>query len=183
MSNNGREPLYVVRSSRIHGRGVFATRYIRKGTRIVEYIGERISNKEADSRYDDDKMQRHHTFLFTLDEKTCIDGAIAAGGGDASFINHSCDPNCALSGNVILIAARDIEVGEEVTYDYATTDGSDYDEFECSCGAASCRGKVSGHDWMLPDLQLRYRGSFSPYLAKRIAALVNVGAERRAFAL
>ncbi|MEP7047205.1 MAG: SET domain-containing protein-lysine N-methyltransferase [Ilumatobacteraceae bacterium] len=101
----------------------------------------------------------------------------------ADFINHSCDPNCVLSGNVLIVAARDIAVGEEVTYDYATTDGSDYDEFECSCGTSMCRGKVSGHDWMLPELQLRYRGSFSPYLAKRIAALVNVGAERRAFAL
>ena len=101
----------------------------------------------------------------------------------ADFINHSCEPNCEMSGNVILVAARDIMVGEEVTYDYATTDGSDYDEFECSCGSASCRGKVSGHDWMLPELQLRYRGTFSPYLAKRIAALANVGAERRAFAL
>ena len=101
----------------------------------------------------------------------------------ADFINHSCNPNCLLTGNVILVARRDIAVGEELGYDYATTDGSDYDEFECSCGAKSCRGKISGHDWMLPELQLRYRGSFSPYLARRIAALVNVGAERRAFAL
>jgi hypothetical protein len=101
----------------------------------------------------------------------------------ADFINHSCDPNCLLSGNVILVAGRDIAIGEELSYDYATTDGSDYDEFECACGTALCRGKVSGHDWMLPELQLRYRGSFSPYLTKRIAALVYVGAERRAFAL
>ena len=81
MSKNGREPLYVVRNSRIHGRGVFATRYIRKGTRIVEYTGERITNKESDRRYDDTKMKRHHTFLFTLDSKTVIDGAIDKGGG------------------------------------------------------------------------------------------------------
>jgi hypothetical protein len=101
----------------------------------------------------------------------------------ADFINHSCNPNCVVAGNVVLVAGRDIAVGEELGYDYATTDGSDYDEFECNCGADLCRGKVSGHDWMLPELQLRYRGSFSPYLAKRIAALVNVGAERRAFAL
>ena len=101
----------------------------------------------------------------------------------ADFINHSCEPNCALSGNVILVAARVIAAGEELTYDYATSDGSDYDEFECACGTALCRGKISGHDWMLPELQLRYRGTFSPYLAKRIAALVTVGAERRAFSL
>lgn len=101
----------------------------------------------------------------------------------ANFINHSCDPNCVLSGNVVLVALRDIAAGEELGYDYATSDGSDYDEFECTCGTALCRGKVSGHDWMLPELQLRHRGSFSPYLAKRIAALVQVGAERRAFSL
>jgi uncharacterized protein len=101
----------------------------------------------------------------------------------ADFINHSCDPNCVVSGNVLLVAARDIAVGEELCYDYATTDGSDYDEFECACGTVLCRGKVTGHDWMLPELQLRYRGSFSPYLAKRIAALAQFGAERRAFAL
>lgn len=101
----------------------------------------------------------------------------------ADFINHSCDPNCVISGNVVLVARRDILVGEELGYDYATTDGSDYDEFECVCGTVLCRGKISGHDWMLPELQLRYRGSFSPYLAKRIAALVHIGAERRAFAL
>jgi len=101
----------------------------------------------------------------------------------ADFINHSCEPNCVLSGSVILVAARDIAAGEAVTYDYATSDGSDYDEFECACGSASCRGKITGHDWMLPELQLRYRGSFSPYLARRIAALVNVGAERRAFSI
>ena len=84
----------------------------------------------------------------------------------------------------MLVALRDIAVGEELAYDYATTDGSDYDEFECDVRQrAACRGKVTGHDWMLPELQLRYRGTFSPYLAKRIAALVSVGAERRAFAL
>jgi len=101
----------------------------------------------------------------------------------ADFINHSCEPNCVLSGSVILVAARDISAGDAITYDYATSDGSDYDEFECACGSASCRGKITGHDWMLPELQLRYRGSFSPYLARRIAALVNVGAERRAFSI
>ncbi|MEY4174995.1 MAG: hypothetical protein RI900_2160, partial [Actinomycetota bacterium] len=66
---------------------------------------------------------------------------------------------------------------------YGTCDGSDYHEFECVCGAASCRGKVTGNDWMLPELQLRLRGWFSPYLASRIADLVSVGAERRAFSL
>ncbi|MCY7298769.1 MAG: SET domain-containing protein-lysine N-methyltransferase [Ilumatobacteraceae bacterium] len=100
----------------------------------------------------------------------------------ADFINHSCDPNCGMSGSTIVVALRNIEVGDALSYDYATSDGCDYDEFECSCGSVLCRGKVTGYDWMLPELQIRYRGYFSPYLAARIAALATIGAERRAFA-
>jgi uncharacterized protein len=101
----------------------------------------------------------------------------------ADFVNHSCEPNCWLRGNATLIAARDIAVGEHLSYDHATMAGSDAHDFECQCASATCRGKVTGHDWMLPELQLRYRGAFSPYLAARISSLVSVGAERRAFAL
>jgi hypothetical protein len=101
----------------------------------------------------------------------------------ADFVNHSCEPNCGMSGSVLVVALRDIAAGEELTYDFAMSDGSDYDEFECTCGSALCRGKVTGHDWMLPELQLRYRGHFSPYLGRRIADLVSIGAERRVFAL
>ena len=100
----------------------------------------------------------------------------------ADFINHSCDPTCGMRGATVLVALRDLEAGEAITYDYATTDGSDYDEFECACGSVLCRGKVTGYDWMLPELQLRHRGSFSPYLAARTAALARIRAERRALA-
>jgi len=149
-SKNGREPLYVVRNSRIHGRGVFAARQIRKGTRIVEYTGERISNKEADRRYDDTNMKRHHTFLFTLDSKTVIDGAIGKGGGDASYINHSCEPNCeaVITGKRIFIhALRGIEPGAELAYDYQyERTGKNDVELEkfyvCKCGAPNCRGSI-----------------------------------------
>ncbi|MGH7651349.1 MAG: SET domain-containing protein [Gemmatimonadaceae bacterium] len=145
-----REPLYVVRSSHIHGRGVFAARYIRKGTRILEYMGERIDNDEADRRYDDSKMRRHHTFLFTLDKKTVIDGAPAVGGGDASFINHSCDPNCeaVITGKKIFIhARRGIEPGAELAYDYQYERTGRNDKklekfYVCRCGAPTCRGTI-----------------------------------------
>jgi SET domain-containing protein len=150
MAGKGREPLYLVRNSPIHGRGVFALRYIRKGTQIVEYKGQRISNTEADRRYDDTKMTRHHTFLFTLDKKTVIDGAISAGGGDASYINHSCDPNCeaVITGDKIFIyAIRGIYPGAELTYDYQyERTGKDDAKLEkfyfCKCGAANCRGSI-----------------------------------------
>lgn len=99
----------------------------------------------------------------------------------ADFVQHSCDPNCGLAGSVLLVALRDIQAGEEISFDHAMSNGSDFADHECTCGSAQCRGKVTGHDWMLPELQLRYRGHFSPYLARRIAGLVTIGAERRAF--
>jgi len=148
------ETLYVVRRSHIHGRGVFAARYIRKGTRIIEYTGERISNKEADRRYDDTTMKRHHTFLFTLNAKTVVDGAIATGGSDASFINHSCDPNCEAvirDGRIFIHALRGIEPGTELAYDYQYERTGENDEelekfYVCRCGADNCRGSI-----MKPD--------------------------------
>lgn len=87
----------------------------------------------------------------------------------ADCINHSCEPNVGLSGQITLIAMRDIEVGEEVTYDYAMSDGSEIDEFRCECGTPTCRGIVSGRDWMIPSLQSAYREYFSPYLLRRIS--------------
>ena len=140
--------MYVVRKSTIQGRGVFATRRIRKGTRIAEYTGERITNREADRRYDDTRMGRHHTFLFTLDKRTVVDGAIAAGGGDASFINHSCDPNCeAIIRNkrIYIHAKRDIYPGTELAYDYQyerTGEKDDEKFYFCRCGAENCRGTM-----------------------------------------
>jgi SET domain-containing protein len=150
MSKNGREPLYLVRTSGIHGRGVFALRRIRKGTRILEYTGERISNKEADRRYDDDKMKRHHTFLFTLDSRTCIDGSIETGGGDASFINHSCEPNCEAvitDKKIFIHALHTIEPGTELAYDYkyertGRNDAKLEKFYVCKCGAPNCRGSI-----------------------------------------
>jgi len=102
---------------------------------------------------------------------------------DVDHIAHSCEPNCGISAGMLLVALRDITPGEALTYDHAMTDGDEYDAFDCTCGTSVCRGIVTGQDWTLPELQLRYRGHFSPYLARRISALVPLGAERRAFAL
>ncbi len=86
----------------------------------------------------------------------------------ADMINHSCNPNAGLSGQIALIAMRDINTGEEITFDYAMTDSSSFDEFDCSCGGANCRGRVRGSDWMRPELWQRYDGYFSPYLQRKI---------------
>lgn len=85
--------------------------------------------------------------------------------------NHSCDPNLGFMGQIGLVTMRDIEAGEELTFDYAMSDGSPYDEFECQCGSSKCRGRMTGNDWQLPELRERYEGYFSPYLARRITRL------------
>jgi len=142
------QPYFVVRESSIQGRGAFAVREIRKGTRIIEYTGERISHAEADRRYDDERMERHHTFLFTVNRRTVIDAAV--NGNDARFINHSCDPNCEAvidDGRIFIEAIRAIRPGEELAYDYqyertGSIDESDASRYVCRCGAANCRGTI-----------------------------------------
>ena len=98
--------------------------------------------------------------------------------------NHSCQPNVGLTGQIGLIAMRDIAAGEEVCLDYAMCDGSDYDEFDCQCGSPNCRHHITGEDWRRPELWEKYDGYFSPYLQRRIARLKKeVRHENRAGAL
>ncbi len=139
---------FELRTSEIQGRGAFATEPIRKGTRIIEYTGERIDQKEADRRYDDASMKRHHTFLFSLDNGQVIDAAV--GGNEARFLNHSCDPNCEAveaDDRIFIEAKRAIAEGEELVYDYQyerTDEHDDEDEkmYACRCGAPNCRGSI-----------------------------------------
>jgi uncharacterized protein len=141
-------PYLEVQQSAIQGRGAFATRNIRKGTRLIEYLGQRISWRTADKRYDDEKMGRHHTFLFTVDDRMVIDAAV--NGNDARFLNHSCDGNCeAISDRkrIFIEARRSIKAGEELLYDYQyerTDDHTEEDEkfYACRCGASKCRGSI-----------------------------------------
>ncbi len=147
-STVSKQPLYRVRNSRIHGRGVFAARRIRKGTRIMEYLGDRISHAAADARYDDHDPNDNHTFLFIVDKHTVIDAGV--GGNEARYINHSCDGNCESviqKSRVYIEAVRTIQPGEELGYDYEIgrepDDPPNVDEiFACRCGASTCRGTM-----------------------------------------
>ena len=89
----------------------------------------------------------------------------------ADCVNHSCDPNAGLQGQITLIALRDIAAGEEVCFDYAMCDGDPEFRMTCLCGQPNCRGVITGDDWRIPELQQRYQGYFSPYLQRRIAQL------------
>lgn|ERR1043166_804827 len=138
---------FEIRPSPMQGLGAFATRFIPKGTRLIEYTGERLTEAEADARYPDDGT-RHHTFLFAIDDDVVIDAAV--GGNEARYINHSCAPNCdaVIDGDRLWIETiRNIKPGDELAYDYAY----ELDEphtpelqarFPCNCGAKRCRGSI-----------------------------------------
>ncbi len=158
------------------GHGSIVTESIRAGETIAAFGGRCITRDELELLGPSQQKRS-----IQIDDTLFLAGAPEP--EPADFINHSCHPNCGMRGSVVVVALRDIGVGEQLTYDFAMSDGCDYDEFECACGSSLCRGTVTGHDWMLPELQLRYRGNFSPYLSKRIADLVSIGAERRVFAL
>lgn len=139
---------FDVRSSGIAGKGAYANRPIKKGERVIEYTGERITHAEADRRYDDESMDEHHTFLFTISNRRVIDAT--NDGNEARFINHSCDPNCeteVIRGRVWISAIRSIAPGEELVYDYAyerSGDETAEDErrYKCLCGSPKCRGSI-----------------------------------------
>jgi len=140
--------LIKVRKSRVHGMGVFALKRIRKGTRIIEYVGDRISHARANRRYDDHDENDNHTFLFAVDRNVVIDATVD--GNDSRFINHSCDPNCESNienRRVFVDAIKTIEVGAELSYDYQIgrerDDPPNVDQiYACRCGAKDCRGTM-----------------------------------------
>lgn len=141
-------PLVEVRNSPVHGRGVFAVAPISKGARIIEYLGDRVSHKAADDRYEDHDENDNHTFLFIVDKHTVIDAGV--GGNDARFINHQCEGNCESvieNRRVFIDATRDIAAGEELGYDYEIgrekDDPPNVDEiYACRCGSPKCRGTM-----------------------------------------
>lgn len=140
---------YAVRSSGIHGRGVFATTVIKRGKSIIEYKGKRSSWDDAMERPDSDPDDPAHTFLFEIDDGRVIDARIR--GNAARWINHSCQPNCITQetekGRVYIEAKRKIQPGEELTYDYRLTiDGKltkkERAQYVCRCGTPRCRGTL-----------------------------------------
>ena len=137
---------FVVRRSPIAGLGAFALCDIKRGTRIVEYTGERISTVEAARR----ARRRKRVVFFEVNSRTLIDAAV--GGGPAHRINHSCEGNCdtfaTARGRIIIAALRDIQAGEELTYDYrleleeGATLAAATKRYPCHCGAPRCRGTM-----------------------------------------
>jgi len=144
--------------------GVFTLVFIAKGELVSLWGGSIATADQLDPN-----MPRFTQRALQVDEDLYILTSEEEEPNDC--FNHSCEPNLGFTGQIGLIALRDIQPEEELTFDYAMSDGGPYDEFECRCGQLTCRGKVTGNDWKLPGLWLKYDGYFSSYLARRIEKL------------
>jgi SET domain-containing protein len=164
-------PKTALRESKIHGRGLFAMADIAKDE-VVAVKGGHIVNREV--------LRRKITPRLGPVEIQIGDDLFIAPvtdeerEGSMLYSNHSCDANLGLRGEITFVAMRDIRAGEELTHDWCTTDDDNY-SVECNCGAPNCRKILTGKDWQHPDLQTRYAGYFSPYLARKIAVGRDVG--------
>ena len=134
--------LFVLRDSPIHGLGGFAKTAIPRGTRIVEYVGERISKRESLLRCEQD-----NEYIFALNNEQDLDGNVAW--NPARFLNHSCAPNSDAElrdGRIWIIARRDIQPGEEITFNYGY-DLERYRDYPCRCGSPHCVGYIVAEEF------------------------------------
>lgn len=160
-----RSPKTEVRQSAIHGRGLFATDKIDQGE-VVLVKGGRIVNRETLRRDITPKLGPVEIQIgddFFIAPATAEERELSM-----LYSNHSCDANLGMRGEITFVAMRDIAAGEELTHDWCTTDDDDYSQ-KCNCRSSNCRGTLTGKDWQRPDLQKRYAGYFSAYLAEKIS--------------
>jgi uncharacterized protein len=160
-----RSPKTEARPSPIHGTGLFATQAISAGEIVAVKGGHVLSRAQ---------WAELEPTLGSAEIQITEDLFIAPVGADHRngsmlYTNHSCDPNLAIQGQIVLVAMRDIAPGEELTIDWATTDDLDY-VMDCHCGSPRCRGTVTGKDWMKRELQDRYAGWFCWFLQRKIDA-------------
>lgn len=164
-------PRVTIRPSAIHGRGMVAAEPIRRGEVVAVWGGNFVSRKEAE------RAKRPGTLIQQIDDDVYEVFSENTKGDDPTYFhNHSCNPNVWFEDEVKLSAKRDIRKGEELTVDYTLFETKDRVIIErCNCGSLNCRGKVNGRDWMLPQLQKRYKNHFIPMLNRRIAEQVSKG--------
>lgn len=159
-----RSPKTEVRESRIHGRGLFAKAAIAQGEILAVKGGYIVSKQqwtELERELGSAEIQIAEDLFIAPVQKEHREGSML-------YSNHSCEPNIGIQGQIAFVAMRDIPAGEELTHDWATTDDQDY-EIKCHCGTRSCRGVITGKDWMKKDLQEKYKGWFCWFLQRKIA--------------
>lgn len=156
-------PKVSVKESSIHGKGVFALERIAKGEVVCVkggYIFDRKTLQEMPEWFRAAEIQVAGDLFIGPANQHEREGSMI-------FSNHSCDPNMGVQGQIVFVAMRDIEAGEELTHDWATTDDDNY-RVDCNCGAPNCRQVLTGKDWQRKELQEKYTGYISSYLAEKI---------------
>jgi SET domain-containing protein len=146
------------------GYGVYARKAIKAGELLMVWGGEVVTEEQLE-----DIPVERSTHGLQVDDGVYILPTLE--NDPADFVNHSCSPNAGMRGQISLVAMTDIQPDDEICFDYAMTDSSDYDEFECRCGTPDCRKRVTGNDWKIPELHQKYAGFFSTYLERKITGL------------
>jgi len=159
-------PKVEKRTSPIEGRGLFARQAI-AASEIVAVKGGAIMDSDALALIRNDVSPAE---IQIEDDLYIAPRTAAEVEANILCLNHSCQPNVGVRGQITFVAMRDIPAGSELTIDYAMTDGDPAERMECSCGAPECRQIITGSDWRLPELRRRYAGYFSRYIQDRIAA-------------
>lgn len=155
-------PKATARSTENRGDGAFASAPIARGETVAVFGGYPVSRAQLEALPEERKRRS-----IQIDSDLFLVSGEVREPGD--MVNHCCDPNCGIRGDIIVVAMRDIAAGEELTYDYAMSDASDYDEFRCACGTAVCRGMIRGTDWRDPALHARYADFFTTHVRMRLA--------------
>ena len=147
--------LWFKNKSNVHGTGLFAKKSIKKGTKIIEYIGDKITKKEGDKRADKQiknaKKNKNNgkVYVFELNKKYDIDGSVS--NNHARLINHSCSPNCEveiINNKIWIISIKNIKKSQELSYNYGYPYDTDYLEHICRCRTSKCVGFIlSEDDW------------------------------------
>ncbi len=165
MTSSWFNPKTEKRTSPIQGRGLFARNAIAAGE-IVAVKGGAIMDLDALALIRDEVSPAE---IQIEDGLYIVPRSAAEVESNILCLNHSCNPNVGVRGQITFVAMRDIPVGEELTIDYAMIDGDPSERMSCACGAKECRRIITGDDWRLPELQRRYAGYFSRYLEDRFA--------------
>ncbi len=151
------------RNYSVHNKGTFATKLIKKGELIAIFGGKVMDFPTWDKlpkELNEVSIQIHDDFLIGPNNIKDL--------GTGDYINHSCEPNSGIKGQIFLEAMKNISPNEEITFDYCTVAAGPYFEFECNCGSNNCRKKLTTEDWKNSELQKKYKGYFSYFLEKKI---------------
>lgn len=147
-----------------HGFGILAIKKIQKGERVIVFGGYVMNTRQFKAL-----SERMKSFPFQVADDLYFGLSKISEVEEADYLNHSCEPTCGFSGEITIIALRDIKKGEEITIDYAMCLTSrEVSPMKCFCGSKFCRKKIKADDWKRKDLQRRYKGFFVPFLEEKI---------------